>query len=40
MIIDPVQAMAAASSTLPIAPIPTVTPEVQDASETGTRTLW
>ena len=46
MIVDPVQAFATASlplATSSVSPIPTVVPtlpEYQDATETGTRTLW
>jgi len=46
MIVDPVQAFATGTiplATSSVAPIPTVVPtlpEYQDASETGTRTLW
>ncbi|KAK8195957.1 hypothetical protein M8818_007108 [Zalaria obscura] len=43
MIIDPVQALAAASPTSSVAPIPTVIPtlpEYQKATDVGNRTLW
>lgn len=46
MLVDPMQAMATASlplATSSVSPIPTVVPtlpEYQDATETGTRTLW
>ena len=48
MIVDPVQALASATvaiakATASVSPLPTIVPslpEYQDATETGTRTLW